>query len=410
MARTFERQFSISKSLKIAASFCKKKSLSPSFSSEGRKLKTYTCRLFDSLGNIVATGNGKGIGLQSKASAIFEAIEHWHTFNFDNQYESINLFIVRDIPNIAKLADERAIKILLREQKEQSVLCRKYVSIDGQQELYCPLFLSVPTYSSNPVKGDTCDYTYIDHYSTNSGTATGLSTEEALIHAISEIVERDATSLLMLNLFIKKSPDRLVVIDQATIPSRLKEIVYQIERSFNVKIIIIETTTELEIPAFIISILDSKFILNPIGSGCSLFKNYALERALLEVLQSLHLHDNEMEKEDHIVLEEFVQLPNYKECAIFNVNGFISKSHFFFKDFDTCIDYSIPLNMKEHLNILTNIICKRGYEIFFSNVEGFNCEIKCVHTIIPGLEKFNLVRNGHPVLPSVRGNRIINDS
>lgn len=406
---TFERQFSVTKSLEIAAIFCQQNSLTPSFTSKGQELKTFTCQLFNSQGGLVATGNGKGLGLQSKASAIYEAIEHWHTSNFASQNLKCRLFQVSSIPKVEKLIGEKAIDILLREQGHQSILCRQYFSISKQQDLYYPLFLSTPNYSTSPEIGDSIDYTYIDCYSTNSGTATGLSITEALIHSTCELIERDALSLLLINLFIKKNPNSVALIDKNTIPVNQQEIVSELETACNGEITILETTSDFGIPAFTVSLSNSNFTINPTGSGCSLSKDYALERALLETLQNFHLHDSDIEDEDLRILSEYEKLHNYKACAIFDLAEILSNDYFLTKDFSACIDYKKPSSLQEHLNIISELVNKNGYEIFYSALQNDDSKIKCVHTIIPGLEKFNLVRSGNPILPSARGNKIIYD-
>lgn len=404
---TFERQFSDTISLEIAASFCKKNSLSFIFNSKGERLKTFTCRLFNIHGELMSIGNGKGLGLQSKVSAIYEAIEHWCTANFYNQNLNNRLFKVLAIPEVEKLIGEKAIDILLREQGHQSIYCRQYSNISSKQVLYYPLFLSNPNYSLNPATGDNIDYTYIDCYSTNSGTATGLSIPEALIHSICELIERDALSLMLINLFIKSNPNKVTFIDKKSIPKIQQYIVSQIESVCNDEVIILEATSDFAIPTFIVSLKNSHFTLNPIGSGCSLSKCYALERALLETLQSFHLYDSDVENEDLRILKEYEKLPNYEACAIFDLNRIISENILQEKNFNTCIDHEKPSNLEEHLNVISKLINKNGHEIFYSGLQNEDSEIKCVHAVIPGLEKFNLVRTGNPILPSARGYKII---
>lgn len=399
---TFERQFSVTTSLEIAALFCNQNSLSCKLTSKGQAFKTFTCRLYNANGELVAVGNGKGIDLQSKASAIYEAIEHWHTTHSYHQSPTYK-FKCRNIPRIDAIKEEPPIEILLREQSDKFIYCRKYLNLSRERELYYPVFLSTPDYCSSPLLGDTMDYSYVDCFSTNSGTATGLTLEEALIHASSELIERDALSLLLLNLFIKKQPGRVLIIDKKTIPSKHFDIVVHLKKISQSEILIVEMTSDLNIPAFLVICTNSKFVIPLLGSGCSLSKEYALERALLEALQSFHLYDAALEREDFRIIKEYEELPKYKACVKFDLYELISRKHYRVGDFKNCIDHKTPSGLNEHLSILRALLVKNGHELFYCQLHTIGSNIHCVHVIIPGLEKFNLVRNGHPVLPSKRG-------
>src|SRR5690606_2414860 len=141
----------------------------------------------------------------------------------------------------------KPIEILLREQSKTAILCKQYFTLSRDKELFYPHFLSVPRYSANPHLQDKVDYNYIDCYATNSGTATGLNLYEALIHSVSELIERDAISLLLLGLFFKPKRTNVYAITKSSLPQNLRDIANHIESVTNSELIILDITSDFEI-------------------------------------------------------------------------------------------------------------------------------------------------------------------
>lgn len=107
MNHLYERQHSSERALEIAESTLIKWNLDVEFSFYGHQLKTYQCKLFDSKNNTLFFGCGKGIGIQSKVSACFEALEHYavHAFCQNTPPESYDSL---DNPLIASMRIDKA--------------------------------------------------------------------------------------------------------------------------------------------------------------------------------------------------------------------------------------------------------------------------------------------------------------
>ncbi|MEU2367029.1 YcaO-like family protein [Streptomyces noursei] len=54
--------------------------------------------------------------------------------------------------------------------------------------------------------GDAYDYKAVRRYSASNGWAADATVTEATVHAINEIIERDAMSLLLIDQFLRRSP------------------------------------------------------------------------------------------------------------------------------------------------------------------------------------------------------------
>jgi ribosomal protein S12 methylthiotransferase accessory factor len=86
MRSNFERQYTPEQSLLIAEHTLNQWELSIEMKAAGEKLQSYHCKLTDAKSKNIFYGCGKGLGLQSKASAIYEALEHYATHAFCQRY------------------------------------------------------------------------------------------------------------------------------------------------------------------------------------------------------------------------------------------------------------------------------------------------------------------------------------
>lgn len=361
---------------------------------------TYQCILHDKTGQEISVGNGKGRGFQGRASALFEALEH--LFISDN---SAATFVpISRVASASLAKTERVIQILMSKHPDVEIPCRSFVSVDGSSRIYYPLFLTHPGYRKFPLPGDTFDYYPFSKYATNNGCAIGVTRVEALIHGISEVIERDALSCFLLRTFVAREGAPVRIIDKKTLPHDYRTIVQTIEEMVCSELTLVDITSDLGIPSCLALIQDRRSLLPHVGAGTSLSSGYAIERAALEALQSFHLHTNEMEWESHTLLRRFQGLDRYTECLSLNIQHH-KHEVIHFKRLPV---YDIPDDLDEYLLLLVSQVKLHGYEPFYAvNYQG-RSGITCVHSLVPGLERFHLVRAGMDVLPSDRGMRLVN--
>lgn len=193
-----ERSFDVEMSLESAKKFIKKSDIEYDIIEFGDKYKSYSV-VFDKedyLGHKII-GNGKGIGRQAEASALFEAIEH---YIFDKIYlekKGYNKNIKEmHIPNEFK-KKHYIIELLDNKFDTTSLECLKFDEYLGNNFIFMPKFLIYP-YSCLP---DILPEKFL-MYSSNSGTAVGVNFVDALLHGILEVVERDALSIHYLKYFV----------------------------------------------------------------------------------------------------------------------------------------------------------------------------------------------------------------
>jgi len=99
----------------------------------------------------------------------------------------------------------------------------------GDSSCIFPYFLIDPDYRKQPFPHDELDYTSLSEMPTNNGTAIGATFEEAMLHAINELVERDAISCFLLSTFCKEVPSRTKLVQKGTLPDRISQIINKIE-------------------------------------------------------------------------------------------------------------------------------------------------------------------------------------
>jgi len=268
-----------------------------------------------------------------------------------------------------------------------------------------PYFFINPDYHKQPFVFDEFNYSTFSRMPTNNGTAIGTTFEEAMIHAINELVERDSISCFLLSTFGKEKPQNLKLIETSSLPSSIAEIVTKIESDYDEKILLIDISSDLEFPVFLAAFTKQKQHIQPMGFGASLYKSYALERAILEALQSLHLYDENLEAEDELILNKFNEWPKLRKCAQCNLMSILEAGYFEYFEFKK--SPKTFLSLKEILDYMIQLLTAKNLHVFYAEHYHSENGVSCVKVMIPGLEEFHRVRYGHFVIPEERGKTIL---
>ncbi len=404
-----ERSYTLLTALKRARELLKQLNLEVHVSTMGTTVKTAYCCLYKNE-ELVAEGCGKGIGREAIVGALYEAIEHYHT-EFKRVIIPIQSIKIKDIIKNDILLKDKAINLLAENFNEKEINCRKYTcSITGETIFY-PVFLTFPSSISELMKLDNAldCYAGLFRYSTNSGTAIGGNFKEAIIHAINEIIERDALSIFLIKTFLSEQCSPINLINQETLPESEKYLLKNYQDILNDKILLIDCTSDLKVPTICAALAKKQRGVQPSGFGTSLSKSHALKRALSELLQVIHMND-----EETISLEnnppELDKIEKLKNCAFFNIHDHIKDGYSESKKWDEVSSFSLSPNLDDYFLLLIKTINEKGYSAFFTKNLVTDNGIEVVNVIIPGLEKFNIIMSGNIVLPSNRGMLFFKDS
>ncbi|MGV9325761.1 YcaO-like family protein [Streptosporangium sandarakinum] len=269
--------------------------LSAEFVSAGSpEFPVHRCTVRDRSGKVVTASLGKGAGEQSRVSALFEA---WQHLEHDRGQAALarDTGRVRVLPVEAVVAQpelrgEEMIHRLARDHPGVAVACLRAEPLGerpspGRRAIWYPAFARSPSCRSHPVPGDDLRYESYLRYAYDSGTAAGVTEAEAVLHGLLEVVERDALSHALLDWYLDEAAP-IRVIDPDGLPGDLRRLHAEARTRLGAPPLVIDMTSDLGIPAYCAIPSRAGPYPGVIGSGASLDPEYAVERALSEVVQS----------------------------------------------------------------------------------------------------------------------------
>ncbi|UIJ69587.1 YcaO-like family protein (plasmid) [Bacillus cereus] len=397
----WERETSMQNAYHKAITVIQQSGLSYEKNVIGDTIYTTHITLRNAQNEVVSSGTGKGLGETSEIGALFEALEHYYTEK--DALHNCCTFPSHRIPEIETFNRECIIQLLYTE-REDVLLCRKYTSLKkNKQHVWYPLFITNPYYAENVTHpDDSFNYKKLKRYSSNSGIAIGSTFYEALIHATNEVIERDAWSLFLLKHYYYQNKSILQIMDLNTFPSELKTLMKNAVSEIGKNIILLNITTETNIPTILAVSLNGN--IPYVGLGTSLYLEYAITRAITELVQTCHmirLFPEQANEERVAILEALKEYPQHYRCAEFNTQRLwnVESRQVSFDSICSFPHQSLEKYIQE-LKIRLNDC---GFDIYYSILASFNNNTHIVNTLIPNMERFFLNYEGYFVLPSDRG-------
>lgn len=372
----------------------------------GHDPTAWACRLLTRDGDMpaAALGMGKGQREEARVGALFEALEHYLTGPALFDPTAVELVEAAEIA-AGPLRHEACMTPLARTPSER-VACRRYRSLEGGRGTPVPLFLSAPWYVEThaaPLReraGDVCDYAHLMRYSCNSGSAVGVTEDEALLHALNETIERDALSLLLVRAFLGTADFCPTVIDSATLPVELERVHAATEQLIGSRVYLLDIASDVGVPTMLAYSAPAFRGPHRRGVGTSLSPAYAAWRALTELLQSTL--GETLPWSDASRRGEPAGLAGYPElyaCGRFDLTGHLRGA----RTVPFPSARGAPGHPRRQLRELCALLAARGYTPYRRTVAAVAGEITAVHVVVPGLERFMLITDGNLVLPGLRG-------
>lgn len=389
--RNLERSVNTSESIKVAEQYFLNHGINISvkkMESKNKLLCTYAVFNKNNKNQMELISSGKGLGAQGLASALFEAIEHLIYLDDDNR--TTGRALIGEIVNSNKrLLEFYPIYYLSKINYSKEINTIRYTSLTTSiNELQYPSFLACTD------NGLDSDIGLLKKYKTNSGCASGYSKEEAIIHGINELIERDSLSTHLVDCFIKKSVDTLNVVSPNSLSEKLKAIYYEVEETLEEKITLLEITKYPEFPTYFAYCKKMSHTLPFKGSGTSSFMEYAIERTLLELLQHYHMHDDQNEKEDIITSILFSKYEKYSKAVSCNYDGF----HLDYVSLNFS-DSHHDLELKDLLHSTIELLNNYHLDVYVNHLYSSD-NLYCTKVLIPGLDNFQIINNGVFAIPN----------
>jgi len=355
-------------------------------------------------GTAVARGIGKGQTVDALAGAHFEALEHY-ALDLAAADQTVNSQRMSSLALIQEpaLHGDRAIG-LLAECDEIHLNVRKFSTISGTGHIFYPDFLVNP----RSIAGDTA-YCGLERYSSNNGTAIGLSFEEAILHGINEVVERDLFSrMLASGTFLDPVP--VCMVDPATLPIALKRSLDIAQSIVGRQLVLLLISLPDELPTFVT--LSASEDDQPIwGAGTSLDGWHAAKRAIDECIQSaLSLAKRpDMRDAQAMHRRRVAGVPSLSRISCLRWSTLAAHVNLLTMSFAAVATNGFPNESRTPLDspsshlASTLTVARRSYSgIFGATIARFPDDITAVQVVIPEADNFFLVLSGVPVIPSIR--------
>lgn len=227
----------------------------------------------------VAVSQGKGINLDAaKASAVMESVESWHAerINMPTLYGAYNdLRVDRQIADPERFPKARSSRF----HSDLKILWIESVNLFTGEPWWIPYEMVHTDYTIPTPPGHGCF-----PCSTN-GLASGNNLVEAQCHAICELIERDATTLLH-HLPADARAARRLDLQTVDDPECLS-ILAKLEQA-ELEMIVWDTTTDIGIASFYGLLLPRDGAVEHIGAGAGSHPSraIALSRTLTEAVQT----------------------------------------------------------------------------------------------------------------------------
>ncbi|WP_339505390.1 YcaO-like family protein [Pseudomonas sp. RL_105y_Pfl2_101] len=346
-----------------------------------------TAELFDDNDNLVESGAGKGP--DSLIGALAESIEHFSTFqpltDTPIRYRS-------DKIATQKAVTEDGIFTSLPHTK-QLIECFRLTSLNNNEELFAPCVLLRPETTQNIHENSNSALRFLSRYSSNSGIAFGCTENEALLHGIHETIERHILSLFYMTVCGLGPAMELYTPSAALLQTALRSHPATLASANRLQVIIIKDVLSVYFAVAFPKAGPGVHHLSPIGSGCSLEIHTAIQRAVTEQFQSEDLYDAAEESIDRETFDLLSKSRHLKHLIDFAP---VIKATLPIIDIPTHID---PITVSAQLEILQKNLSIKDMNIFHRTVARFSGNSIVTQTYIPGLERFNIIRNGRLVVP-----------
>lgn len=287
-------------------------------------------------------------------------------------------------------------------------------------DVLIPVYLWAPWYGGIDVEssrirrlvGDGTDYSAGVTSSVNSGCAFGCSEAEATLHALNELIERDALSIAMRRLLrhLSGSADSAVLaairrVDLASAVEDPDELLGPMHSPStdcaNFSVYLFDITSDVGIPVFLavrkclcgIGEAHTRF-----GMGCSLSRGYAARRAVSELMQSAILSQDDGIKElSAYARRSLLNYPLLARVANFEFPSCVLNSiHSFSGDSE---DMTKGMAVVDQIEASVDKVRRAGFVPLSRVIRSFDNGCSVVQCQVPGFDRFNHVLDGRLAVP-----------
>ena len=347
--------------------------------------------LRDSGGQFLVNGMGKGKNY--RLGSLAEAIEHYFG---GRELETDHRMLTAQ--NIADqtLAKNCGLLTSLNEFASELVPTIDYFpySSSTQPSLSIPLVLVNPwldhhsSYSASPRSRD-----FLCRYSYSTGTALGLNLDDALLHALNEQIERHYLSELYLKILGLEHTLRFDEVRQDSMGGLNKYLAF-LTQEYRWKLILGRGMAGVFFCLAVgRSYNNSAQPMSVFGSGASLHKDVAMERAVTELIQGHFCVSKNTIKQDVEVKQALRQHGRFRQLIYIEDYLFDSVT------WAQVEDQAVYSSTREQVDHLRGWLAAQQHPVYYRVKTPPDHSFVVVSTFVPGLERFHLLREGSLVAP-----------
>ncbi|WLG97914.1 YcaO-like family protein [Pseudomonas sp. FP198] len=344
-----------------------------------------TAEIFDGDNNFIQSGAGKGP--DALIGALAESIEHYSTF----QTHESTWHQTDDIATQEATSHDGFFIGLPR--SEEPIDCFTLTSLDKKEKLIVPSALLCPAVAQNISDHASPTLQFLSRYSSNSGIAFGCTENEALLHGIQEVIERHVLSRFFMAVCGIGPNMQLYNPSKGLLAKALLNNSSALEPADELQIIIVKDVFSVYFAVAFPKAGPGDQHLSPIGSGCSLDICIAIQRAVTEQFQSRDLYDVFEESTDRKTFNLLSRSDKLK-----NLIDLAPVKTLKLPELD-CPSHGHTESVSTQLETLHNVLSGSGKKIFHRTVARYPKNSTVAQAYIPGLERFNIIRNGRLVVP-----------
>ena len=327
---------------------------------------------------------GKGATVeQARASAMMEGFERYSAEKQDIDQEKISISAYNEIKNDSVLNPRDL--LLPKSFENQNIEMQKLEWIEAEEIISeSPILVPANAVFHPYIPNREIKPSAMAMFKGNTnGLASGNVIEEAVLHGIFEVVERDAWSIFELTKRNKKQID-LDTIENETVSELVEKFTSQ-----GIKIKLMDITADLKIPTIVASADDTILkdaALLTLGVGTHLNPEIAAIRALSEVAQSraTQIHGT---RED-TVRADFMRKAGYENMKRTNKDYFVEEDE---KINLSDIENKITGSIKKDIEVSIEEVQKAGLDkVIYYDLTREEIGVNVARVIIPKAELYCL--------------------
>jgi ribosomal protein S12 methylthiotransferase accessory factor YcaO len=342
--------------------------------------------------------HGKGVGRQLLASTLFELVEHAvieHVIPPDH----LPVLVARaDLYDRGRLVRD-AVSLNVYRNAEEQVAAFPYVSCDLDAERKAYWVPCVDSQLVDPPEPRTARALLHHYFESSTGWAAGMSLEGALLHALYEVIERDSYSELLLASADGHSFGSPV---RPRADSDLEALAATVESSTQSALSLRLLPALAGVCVAASSDRTDKFGRKLVGLGVSWSPDEAAERAVLEYEQECAAEELSLTyaaDSPYVERRYLDSYPYLRQAELLSALP-AAAAETAFADELAPVEVPTPA---DQLRLVCERLRRGGYEPVYRVVwkaQEFadDCPI-VVQALIPGAERFHMVRHGIPMEP-----------